>query len=100
MKADFGKILIKYDDIRKKWTKYFERLLNIEEDREPEIDAAGSEQGLNVLGEFNEALVKKEEVHESVRETTYSTYLGKASGLDESFFFFCLGSIAPLNRSI
>ena len=52
-------------------------MLNVEEDREPVIIAVGRERGMNVLGEFNETLITREEVQEAVKETRS----GKAAGL-------------------
>ncbi len=53
-------------------------MLNVKEDREPEIVAVGRERGMDVLGELNEALITREEVRESVGEVK----AGKAAGLD------------------
>ena len=78
VKAEDGRMLIEKDAVRKRWAEYFERLLNVEEDREPEIVAVGREQRMNVLGELNEALITREEVQEAVREVK----VGKAAGLD------------------
>jgi len=78
VKAENGRLLIEKDAVRKRWAEYFERLLNVEEDREPEIVAVGRERGMNVLGELNEALITREEVQEAVREMK----AGKAAGLD------------------
>jgi len=41
VKTENGRLLIEKDAVRKRWAEYFERLLNAEEDREPEIVAVG-----------------------------------------------------------
>ncbi len=64
--------------IRKRWPEYFKGLLNVEENKEPEIVAVGRERGVNVLGELNEVFITREEVQESVREIKAR----KAAGLD------------------
>ncbi len=73
VKADDGTMLIEKGAVRKRWAEYFERLPNVKEDREPEIVAAGREQGVNVLGELKKAFITKEEVQESVREMKAGT---------------------------
>ncbi len=69
-------MLTEKEAVRKRWAEYFEGLLNVEEDREPEIVPVGRERGVNVLGELNEALITRQEVQESVREMKS----GKAAG--------------------
>jgi len=68
VKTEGGRLLIEQDALRKRWAEYFERLLNVEEDREPEIIAVRRERGMNLLGELNEALITREEVQEAVRD--------------------------------
>ena len=41
-------MLIKKDAVGKSWAEYFERLLNVEEDREPVVVAVERERGINV----------------------------------------------------
>ncbi len=53
-------------------------MLNVKEDKEPEIVAVGREQGVNVLRELNEAFLMREEVQESVRKMK----AGKAAWLE------------------
>jgi len=78
VKAKNVRLLIEKDAVRKRWAEYFERMLNVEEDREPEIAAVGRERGMNVLGDLNESLITREEVQEAVREMK----AGKVAGLD------------------
>ena len=79
VKAVDGRMLSDVNEVRKRWAEYFERLLNVEEEREAEIVAVGREQRMNVLGELNESLITREEVEEAVSDMKS----GKAAGMDE-----------------
>ena len=69
--------LLKGDDARKRWARYFEGLLNVEDDREAEIVAVGSVE-VPVMGEENERGITREEVERALNETK----AGKAPGVD------------------
>ena len=69
--------LLKGDDARKRWAGYYERLLNVSEDREADIVAvAGVE--VPVMGDENEREITREEVERALNETKE----GKAPGVD------------------
>ena len=78
VKAEDGRMLVEKDEVRERWAEYFEGLLNVNEGREAEIVAVGRENGINMLGELNEAQISNEEVQEAVKEMK----AGKAAGLD------------------
>ena len=63
-------MLSEKNDVKKRWTVNFERLLNVDEDREAEIVAGGWEQGLHMLRELNDLRITKEKVQEAIREIT------------------------------
>ena len=78
VKAADGRLLVEQEEVGRRWGEYFEGLLNVEEEGEPEIRAVGGGGGVNVLGSSNEAVITFEEVQEAVKETRK----GKAPGLD------------------
>ncbi|KAK7907805.1 hypothetical protein WMY93_016417 [Mugilogobius chulae] len=76
VKTEDGRMLNEGNEVRKRWAEYFERLLNVEEDRDAVIVMDGSESRSNVLGELNEALIAREEVEQAVGKLI----AGKAAG--------------------
>ncbi len=79
VKAESGTMVMKKDAVGNRWPEYFERLLNVEEDREPVVVAVGKERGMNRLGELNEKLITRKELQKSVKEMKP----GKAAGFNE-----------------
>ena len=74
---DENRRLLKGGDARKRWAEYFERLLNVSEDREADIVAvAGVE--VPVMGDENEREITREEVERALNEMKE----GKAPGVD------------------
>lgn len=69
-------MLIEKAAVSRRWTEYFERLLNLEEDGEPVIIPVVREKGVIVF-ELNETMMMEEEMQKSVKEIT-----GKVAGLD------------------
>ena len=69
--------LLRGNEARKRWVEYFEELLNVQEDREADIVAAGGVQ-VPVMGEENEREITLEEVKRAVNETKG----GEAPGMD------------------
>ena len=69
--------LLRENEARKRWAEYFEELLNVQEDREADIVAAGGVQ-VPVTGEENEREITIEEVKRASNETKG----GKAPGMD------------------
>ena len=69
--------LLRGNEARKRWTEYFEELLNVQEDREADIVAVGGVQ-VPVMGEENEREITIEEVKRALNETKG----GKAPGMD------------------
>ena len=69
--------LLRGNEARKRWTEYFEELLNVQEDTEADIVAAGGVQ-VPVMGEENEREITIEEVKRALNETKG----GKAPGMD------------------
>ena len=69
--------LLKGEEAKKRWAKYFEELLNVEDEREAEIAAVGGAR-IPVMGEINENVITKEEVERALKETK----AGKAPGMD------------------
>uniref|UniRef100_A0A8C8DHP6 ribonuclease H n=1 Tax=Oryzias sinensis TaxID=183150 RepID=A0A8C8DHP6_9TELE len=78
VKTEDGRMLNEGNAVRKRWAEYFERLLNVEEDRDAVIGMDGRESRLNVLEELNEALITGEEVEQAVGKLK----VGKAAGVD------------------
>ena len=64
-------------EARKRWTEYFEELLNVQEDREANIVAVGGVQ-VPVIGEENEREITREKVKRALNETKG----GKAPRMD------------------
>ena len=60
------KFLVETEAVKKRLAEYFEKLLNVEEDREAEIVAVGRENGVKVLGRLNNVQITKEEVKGAV----------------------------------
>ena len=60
--------LLRGNEARKRWAEYFEKLLNVQEDREADIVAVGDVQVL-VMGEENEREITIEEVKRALNET-------------------------------
>ena len=60
--------LLRGSKARKRWAKYFEELLNVQEDREADIVAVGGVQ-VPVMGEENEIEITREEVKRALNET-------------------------------
>ena len=60
--------LLRGNEARKRWTEYFEELLNVQEDREADIVAVGGVQ-VPVMGEENEREITIEEVKMALNET-------------------------------
>ena len=58
--------LVETEAVKKRLAEYFEKLLNVEEDREAEIVAVGRENGVKVLGRLNNVQITKEEVKGAV----------------------------------
>ena len=69
--------LLRGNEARKRWAEYFEKLLNVQEDREADIVAVGGVQ-VPVMGEENEREITIEEVKRALNETKG----GKAPGMD------------------
>ena len=69
--------LLKGNDARKRWAKYFEDLLNVVEEREAEIVAVGGVD-VPVMGEVNEKEITRDEVVKALKDTK----AGKAPGVD------------------
>ena len=69
--------LLRGNEAKKRWAKYFEELLNVQEDREADILAVGGVQ-VPVMGEENEREITIEEVKRTLNETKG----GKAPGMD------------------
>ena len=77
VKDENGQLLVEGGAVRKRWAEYFERLLNVEDDREAKIVAVGGVM-MPKMGEENEKEITREEVLEAVN----GTKAGKAPGLD------------------
>ena len=69
--------LLRGNEARKRWAEYFEELLNVQEDREANIEALRGVQ-VPVMGEENKREVTREEVKRALNETKG----GKALGMD------------------
>ena len=57
---DINGRLLRGNEERKRWTEYFEELLNVQEEREADIVAVGGVQ-VPVIGEENEREITREE---------------------------------------
>ena len=75
VKDDNGR-LVRGNEARKRWARYFESLLNVEDDRVADVALEGDE--LQVFGDENESVITKEEVERALGETK----VGKAAGMD------------------
>ena len=73
-----GQILRDGIEVRRRWAQYFERVLNVVDVREANINVVGNWR-MPVLGELNERAISLEEVGEAVNEMRS----GKAPGLNE-----------------
>ena len=62
-----GQILCDGIEVRKRWTEYFEQVLNVADVREAYINVVGNWQ-MPVLGDMNEIAISLEEVGEAVNE--------------------------------
>ena len=69
--------LLRGNEARKRWAEYFEKLLNVQEDRVADIVAVGGVQ-VPVMGEENERKITIEEVKRALNETKG----GKVPGMD------------------
>ena len=69
--------LLRGSKARKRWAEYFEELLNVQDDREADIEAVVGVQ-VPVMGDENEREITREEVKRTLNETKG----GKAPGLD------------------
>ena len=69
--------MLRGNDARKRWAEYFERLLNVEDDREAAIVEVGGVQ-VPEMGDENEREITREEVKRALNETK----VGKAPGMD------------------
>ena len=78
VKAEDGRMLIRQEEVSRRWGDYFENLLNVSEEGEAEIRAVGNGTRMKMLGETNETAITKEEVQTAVNELKN----GKAPGLD------------------
>ena len=74
---DVNGLLLRGNEARKRWAKYFEELLNMQEDRKADIVAVGGVQ-VPVMGEEDEREITTEEVKRTLNETKG----GKAPGMD------------------
>ena len=72
-----GKILRDGVEVRRRWTEYFEQVLNVAHVREVNINVVGNWR-MPVLGDLNERTISLEEVGEAVDEMKSC----KAPGLD------------------
>ena len=72
-----GQILWDGVEVRRKWAKYFEQVLNVADVREANINVVGNWWTL-MLGDLNGSAISLEEVREAVNEMKS----GKAPGLD------------------
>ena len=79
-----GQILRDGVEVRRRWAKDFEQVLNMADVREANINVVGSWR-MPVLGDLNEIAISLEEVGEAVKEMKS----GKAPGLD-GFLVECL----------
>ena len=87
--------LLRGSEERKRWAEYFEELLNVQEDREADIVAAGGVQG-PVMGEENEREITIEEVKRALNETKGGKALrmdGSESGDVERRGCDCIGMV-------
>jgi len=73
-----GKLLVCGNEVKKRWAEYFEELLNVDDEREANVVAIGSDRRMPVFGDVNDRQVEREEVQEAVKEMK----TGKAPGLD------------------
>ena len=91
-KDGYGQILHDGVEVRRRWAKYFEQVLNVTDDREANINVVGNWQ-MPLLGDLNERAISLEEVGEAVNEMKSF----KAPGLD-GFRVECLkkGGMAVL----
>ena len=69
--------LLRGNEARKRWAEYFEDLLNVQKDREPDTVAVRGVQ-VPVMGEENEREITREEVKRALNEMKG----GKAPGMD------------------
>lgn len=74
VKAENGTLLIERDVVRKGWTEYFKRLLDVEEKRDPVIIAVGRRRSMKAEW----ILINREGVQETMREMKSR----RATGLD------------------
>ena len=72
-----GQILRDGEKVRRRWAEYFERVLNVADIRESNINVVGNWR-MPVFGDLNERATSLEEVGEAVNEMKS----GKAPGLD------------------
>ena len=72
-----GQILRECVEVRRRWAEYFERILNVADVREANINVVGNWR-MPVLGDLNERSISLEEIGEAVNEMKS----GKAPGLD------------------
>ena len=77
VKDENGELLVEGGAVRKRWAEYFERLLNVQDDREARIAAVGGGR-MPLIGDRNDRLITRREVLEAVNETK----AGKAPGMD------------------
>ena len=78
VKDEDGSLLVERKAVERRWVEYFERLSNVQDNREAVISVMEVENGVNVLGNLNEDRISKEEVKMAVGELK----TGKAAGLD------------------
>ena len=78
VKTEDGTMLVEKEGFKKRWAEYYQVLLHVEKDREAEIVAVGSENGVKVLGRLNNSHIMKEEVQGAVKDMK----AGKAARLD------------------
>jgi len=78
VKDENGKLLVKGEEVRKRWAEYFEKLLNERDEREASIVAVSDGRRMPVLSEMNGSEITEREVNEAINEMK----AGKAPGMD------------------
>ena len=81
VKDKAGRLLVKGEEVRERWKEHFEELLNVEDEREPKIQAMGSNKKMPIFAELNDGKITGGEVRRAVE----AMKVGKAPGVDGVF---------------
>lgn len=79
VKGENGQVIEEEKEVRMRWKRHFEELLNVTGEGEVDVVAVGRERPMGMMGRMNEGRINAEEVRRAVSEMKS----GKAAGLDE-----------------